>query len=293
VKNSLSSNSGSAILAAAPVSLQMETKPPDNSAAAGQESAAGRLIINADDWGRNFDTTERILECTRRKTISSVSAMVFMEDSARAAKIARESGIDAGLHLNLTTPFTDPRCPSELSAQQHRISEYFRRYHPLARVVYHPGLSLAFKSVVAAQIDEFRRIYGTDPTRIDGHHHAHLASNVVFGGLLPAGTIVRRNFSFKPREKSWYNLLFRNLVDHVVARNHRVTDYFFSIDPIDEPGRLQRIFSLAQQSVVEVETHPYVPEEYRFLSGTEILKLTEKFPIASTFAAHPDAIASS
>ena len=96
--------------------------------------------------------------------------MVFMEDSERAAEIARKSGIDAGLHLNLTTPFTAPDCSPALIDQQHRIAEYFRRYHPLARVVYHPGLARAFKNVVTAQIAEYRRIYGTDPARIDGHH---------------------------------------------------------------------------------------------------------------------------
>jgi hypothetical protein len=271
----------------------MATNSTDNSAAAARESVSGCLIINADDWGRNRDTTDRIFECTCRKTVSSVSAMVFMEDSERAAEIARQSGIDAGLHLNLTTPFTAPNCSRALIGQQHRIAEYFRRYHPLARVVYHPGLARAFKDVVGAQIEEFRRIYGAGPARIDGHHHVHLSSNVVFGGLLSAGTIVRRNFSFKPGEKSWYNRLFRNFVDGVVARNHRVTDFFYSIDPIDEPGRLQRIFALAQHSVVEVETHPYVPEEYRFLCGPEILQLTEKFPIASNFVVHPSRGASS
>jgi chitin disaccharide deacetylase len=265
----------------------------DNSIVPVRESASGCLIINADDWGRNRDTTDRIFECTRRKTVSSVSAMVFMEDSERSAEVARNSGIDAGLHLNLTTPFTAPDCLPALVDQQQRIAKYFRRYHPLARVVYHPGLARAFRYVVGAQIDEFRRIYGTDPARIDGHHHVHLSSNVVFGGLLPSGAIVRRNFSFKPGEKSWYNRLFRNFVDGVVARNHRVTDFFFSIDPIDEPGRLERIFSLAQRSVVEVETHPYVPEEYQFLCGPEILQLTEKFPIASNFKVHTKRSASS
>ena len=35
-----------------------------------------------------------------------VSAMVFMEDSERAASIARADAIDAGLHLNFTTAFS-------------------------------------------------------------------------------------------------------------------------------------------------------------------------------------------
>src|SRR5258708_25144263 len=59
---------------------------------------AGVLIVNADDWGRDYETTARTLECALHGTISSVSAMVFMQGSERAAAIARERGIDAGLH---------------------------------------------------------------------------------------------------------------------------------------------------------------------------------------------------
>src|ERR1044071_8087146 len=69
-------------------------------------SDEGLLIVNADDWGRDARTTDMIAACVSQHTGSSVSAMVFMEDSERAAAIARANGIDAGLHLNLTTPFT-------------------------------------------------------------------------------------------------------------------------------------------------------------------------------------------
>src|SRR5438445_7602395 len=65
----------------------------------------GVLIINADDWGRECETTDRILDCICCGAVSSVSGMVFMEDSERAACIAREKGVDVGLHLNFTTPF--------------------------------------------------------------------------------------------------------------------------------------------------------------------------------------------
>jgi len=67
---------------------------------------AGSLIINADDWGRDLATTDRIRECFEAQAISSASAMVFMADSERAAKIARLGSFDCGLHLNFTTPFS-------------------------------------------------------------------------------------------------------------------------------------------------------------------------------------------
>ncbi len=48
------------------------------------KSGEGVLIVNADDWGRDRETTDHTLECVVGGAVSSVSAMVFMEDSTRA-----------------------------------------------------------------------------------------------------------------------------------------------------------------------------------------------------------------
>ena len=237
------------------------------------QSHAGFLIVNADDWGRDRLTTERTLECVRRKTVSSVSAMVFMGDSERAAAIAREHAIEAGLHLNLTASFSAPSGSPMLMECLQKIAQYLLR-HRLAQVVFHPGLISAFEYVVAAQFDEFRRLYGADPNRLDGHHHMHLCANVLFQGLLPPNTIVRRNFSFEAGEKSLWNRLYRSVVDRVLGRRHRLTDYFFSLEPLQPEGRLQRIFSLSREYIVEVEVHPVNQDEYQFLTEGGIGRLT-------------------
>jgi len=247
----------------------------------GEPRHAGALIINADDFGRDCWNTQKILECIAGGSISSVSAMVFMTDSERAAAIARERGIDAGLHLNLTTPFSQA-APALLREHQQRLARYLRR-HRLARLVFHPGLAGSFEYVVRKQLDEFNRIYGDPPARIDGHHHMHHCANVLMARLLPGGTVVRRNFSFQPGEKSWANRTCRKMLDRMLARRHRLTDYFFSLAPVELANRLERIFALSQQSIVEVETHPINPAEYRFLSGGEIFRRTGDHPVARGF----------
>lgn len=244
---------------------------------------AGVLIVNADDWGRDRETTDRSLECVRCAAVSSVSAMVFMKDSERAAAIALEQGIDAGLHLNFTTPFSAPGIPALLSGHQQRLSQYLLR-HRLSQGVFHPGLIRSFEYVVAAQRNEFARLYGSEADRLDGHHHMHLCANVLLGGLLPPGTVVRRNFSFQPGEKSISNRFYRHAVDRALARRHRLTDLFFSLPPLAPSGRLERIFSLAGRFVVEIETHPLNPAEYCFLTQGEMLGLVGDCPIAAGFA---------
>ena len=257
----------------------------ESSVKSGKGRTAGVLIVNADDWGRDQETTVRTLDCIFRGSVSSVSAMVFMEDSERAAAVAREREIDAGLHLNLTTSFSAPHSAAQLVERQNQLASYLRR--PLAGAVFHPRLVRSFEYVVAAQVHEFHRLYGKHPERLDGHHHMHLCANVVFGGLLSPGTIVRRNFFFQAGEKSLANRLFRRFIDHMLARRHRLVDLFFSLPPLEPPARLQRIFSLARQFIIEMETHPINPEEYRFLTGGEIFRLLGDLPIASRFAVRP------
>jgi predicted glycoside hydrolase/deacetylase ChbG (UPF0249 family) len=244
--------------------------------------AGGILIINADDWGIDSETTDRIFECVRRGSVSSASAMVFMADSQRAADLAREYSVDVGLHLNFTTPFTSPRIPAGLMHHQQLLMRFLRGSR-FAKMVFHPALHGSFKYVVAAQLDEFRRLSGVEPKHIDGHHHMHLCANVMFGDLLPAGTATRRNFSFQAGEKSITNRLFRKLIDNKLAQKHRIADYFFSLSPLKPGERLERIVSIAKRSVVEVETHPANPEEYRYLTDGRIFNLIGDVPVASGY----------
>ena len=242
---------------------------------------AGVLIVNADDWGRDCDTTDRTLDCFRCGSLSSVSAMVFMRDSERAAALARNHAVDAGLHLNFTLPFSG-RVPSHLAMHQERLSHHLIRYR-LSQTIFHPGLSRSFEYVVAAQVDEFTRLYGREPNRLDGHHHMHLCANVLFGGLLPAGTMVRRNFSFRTGEKGRVNRLYRSAVDRVLAKRHRLTDYFFSLAPLEPQNRIYEILSIAAASVVELETHPINIAEYGFLTRGELLRNSGSLRIARGF----------
>jgi len=233
---------------------------------ADQARSGAAIIVNADDWGRDIATTERTLECIQHGVVSSVSAMVFMEDSERAAALARLHGVDAGLHLNLTLAYSAANCPMQLREHQGKLARYLKSSQ-LAAAVYHPGLAASFEYVVRAQFEEFERLFGRPPGRADGHHHKHLAANVTRQKLLPEGILVRRNLSFGPGEKGYLNRLYRRSQDARLARRHQLTDFFFDLLPIEPRHRLPRILKLADRFDIEIETHPVRDEEYRFLVG--------------------------
>ena len=157
----------------------------------GRRASPGLLVVNADDWGAEWATTDAILSCFQAGAISSATAMVFMDDSHRAAALARAHGLPVGLHLNLTMTYTDTQSSALAKEQQARLAELYatasrphRSLHPLA-------LHLV-RDCVEDQLQEFHRIYGGPPTHIDGHDHAHLSTNVLLSRALPRGIRLRR-----------------------------------------------------------------------------------------------------
>ena len=226
------------------------------------------IIINADDFGRTAAESDAIIACYTARRITSTTAMVFMRDSERAAEVANGLGMDVGLHLNFSQGFTAPGAGTRLQASHERVVRFLTA-SKYAVVVYNPFLRQQFRDVIEGQIDEFARLYGRQPSHIDGHHHQHLCSNVVIDRIIPAGPRVRRSFSFWPGEKSVFNRGYRSLVDRALARRYQMADFFFSLEQCLETDRLSRVFHLAETATVELMTHPMNATEYRYLMSDE------------------------
>jgi predicted glycoside hydrolase/deacetylase ChbG (UPF0249 family) len=222
------------------------------------------IIVNADDFGRSRAESDAVVACHTAGRITSTTAMVFMQDSERAAEAALSLDIQTGLHLNLSQEFTGARV-SERLRQSHDRVVAFLRSSKYALVVYNPLLRRQFRDVVEAQIDEFARLYGEPPSHIDGHQHLHLCANLLKDRCLPAGSRVRRNFSFWPGEKSALNRYYRRCVDSILARKYSLVDYFFSLEESLRSGRLDKVFSLAETATVELMTHPVNRQEFDYL----------------------------
>lgn len=226
------------------------------------------LTVNADDFGRCAVTTDRTMACLAANRINSASAMVFMEDSERAAGLAIGSGLDVGLHVNLTEAFTGSNVPRSLRHSQ-EILRRFLRVNKYALVIYNPFLRSAFREVFGAQLEEFTRLYGRVPSRLDGHQHMHLCTNMLVDGLIPTGARVRRSLSFTAREKSFVNRYYRRIVDRCLAKRYRVGDFLFALSQQCSIPQLRRVAMLAKSFDVELVTHPQVNVEFETLLSNE------------------------
>jgi predicted glycoside hydrolase/deacetylase ChbG (UPF0249 family) len=226
------------------------------------------LIINADDFGRSAPETDVAVKCYQDGRITSVSTMVFMADSERAAELVQESQLDVGLHLNFSETFTETNIPARLRECHNRLVGYLRRTK-YTQLFYNPFLRDAFSYSYHAQAEEFARLFGNPPARVDGHHHMHLCANLLLSKLIPAGVKMRRSFSFWPGEKSWLNRKYRALVDCWLQRKYRLTDYFFDLTQCIEGNKFGRVTSLAKSNTVELMTHPIGPREADYLLSDE------------------------
>jgi len=234
------------------------------------------LIINADDFGRSRLVTDRILSCYKQGSVTSMSAMVFMEDSQRAADLAKEYGIDAGLHLNFTQKLTQRIHNLSFCDNHDRIVGFLNR-NRYNFLIYNPLLRKQFEYVFKVQFEEFERLYGTSPSHIDGHHHMHLCANMVIETIIPEGQKVRKNFSFVRGEKSLLNRMYRAVIDEWLSRRYLTPDYLFSLSECIKSGRLERIFELSKTSNVELLTHPELVEDFEWLMGNKCIQAISNY----------------
>jgi chitin disaccharide deacetylase len=230
------------------------------------------IIVNADDWGRSRSETDAALACYKEKRITSVTAMVFMEDSVRAADMAKDAAIDVGLHLNLGQRFTGDSYTILLQTYHDRVVRFFT-LNKYSHLLYNPFLRQQILYTYQAQVDEFHQLYGRYPSHIDGHKHMHLCTNMLLDRVIPMGEKVRRSFSFSKGEKSLLNRLYRKMVDLWLARRYQLTDYFFSLSQSLQSDRLRRVAELAKSATVELMSHPANRNEYDYLMSDDYIAL--------------------
>jgi len=245
--------------------------------------ADGLLIVNADDLGYDAPTTDAILESFRRGAITSATAMMHMADSERAARLARESGIPAGLHLNLIEPFTGAAVPPRVREDQERLCGHFASKHRL-RWLYDPRIRGLLRRTIEDQLNEFERLYGGPPTHFDGHRHMHLSLNVVLGRTPLSPLPARRSFSYEPGDKSLANRAWREGVSFAIRSRFGGTRWFFSIrDLAPELGGkgLDRALERSRESAVEVMVHPGWDDERGLLEDPAWAERISRFRLGS------------
>jgi predicted glycoside hydrolase/deacetylase ChbG (UPF0249 family) len=240
------------------------------------------LIVNADDWGLRPEVTDAILECWQAGAITSASAMVHMEDSARAFALADSEGPPLGLHLNLTTPFTAADVPPDRRRRQQRAVAYFagpRR----RRLLFDPRVRGSIDSCIADQLDAFAQSGAGMARHADGHQHVQVCPTVLFAPSLGRLASLRRAQSFLSGRRSTSKRAYRGTVNLVLRRRFRSVRFVSLRDLHPDLGGtgLDRLADLARRDDVEVMVHPAWEEERQVLLSSDWLQRLASLPTGS------------
>ena len=121
------------------------------------------ISICADDIGQDPAIAEGCLELFalgRLNQISVLSQSPFIKDHLQQISLARQQGLQVGLHFNLTLPFNDATF-----------------YMSLGRLVLLSHLGLLsthlIQNALDSQIQMFEDLFQFRPDFIDGHQHVH------------------------------------------------------------------------------------------------------------------------
>jgi chitin disaccharide deacetylase len=238
------------------------------------------LIINADDWGYDARVTDAILRCFRAGAITSTTAMMFMEDSTRAAELATPWRNAIGLHLNLTEAYSDLAATSAVRDRQLRAIRVFEgaRYR---RWIYDPTVQRIVDDAIADQVEAYVELYGQAPSHFDGHHHIHTCPNV----------FLSRRFSriARARHVIWHKgsplaRPIREARGVLLRRRFRTPRAFFdlrAVHPAFEGQGLDDVLRRAHREPVELMVHPGFPDELPVLLSNEWRALLQAVPLSS------------
>lgn len=231
------------------------------------------LIVNADDWGATPHVTDSILRAFRAGAITSTTAMVFMQDSERAARLALEHGVPTGLHLNLIEEFDGPHVPAVVAERHRRLREHFadlpRRRWRFSRRARHD-----IAAEIETQVGEYRRLYGRSPEHLDSHHHAHVCPDVLASRSLPAGTKVRQTRSIAPGQGLSAQAIASRAKARAIALRFRTTSRFWAVHDV-HPAiggvGFEAALRAGENRTVEVMVHPGFVDELPLLLADDWL----------------------
>jgi chitin disaccharide deacetylase len=227
------------------------------------------LIVNADDLGATPSATDPAIECFDAGALTSATAMVWMHDSGRAARLARERALPVGLHLNLTLPFADPSAPADVRSRQLALTGEFDR-DSWRRSARGDLAEAEIARSIEDQLERFSEQFG-QASHLDGHHHVHVHPAVL--AQLPRSLPIRPPLAGAER---------RTLGQRWLRRRFRGADTCLPFQQVHPAlGGDIALLDAARHRVVEVMVHPALPQEREALLSAEWRAALARLPLGS------------
>lgn len=241
-----------------------------------QSTDRARLIITADDFGRDAACSAAIAESLTHGAVTSASIMANGGHFEQACALARANGLidRIGVHLSLDEgPALSPEMAPYTDSAGHLCVR--RSLMPLG-----PSFRRAVEAELSAQVNRVIAS-GIQPTHLDSHRHIHtafpigrlvvrLARRYRIPYVRPARNLASRGAS----AASAYKWMFNRYLAVCV----RTADYFGDIVDFyrrsDEHGATGLI-----ECMIHLDDSPRGLEQRRLLKSKEFLKFLKNFQL--------------
>lgn len=217
-----------------------------------------RLIVNADDFGKNKEVNQAICEAFGRGVLSQTTLMVNMPYAKEAVELAQANGFahKVGLHLNLTEgePLSeDIRRMSRFCDENGRFHAGFH-LHTRSRLYMGCRSVLAVRKEAEAQLARYQA-FGLKLGHLDSHHHVH-TDHPVYQAIRPLlfrYGIRSMRISRNLFDVSGLSGIYKDLYNQGLRRAGLITaDYFGSFEDMKESG----CALTCKKGVLELMLHP-------------------------------------
>lgn len=199
-----------------------------------------RIIVNADDFGRNVENTNAILIAHKFGILSSTTVMVNRGAFDFACKLIKENPtLKTGLHIDLDSIFM--------------MKEPNRFYKRLMKIT--KFMEVKIKEEINKQLDKFLKA-GFLLTHLDSHHHAHMHPDVlpiVANKAKELNVPIRFHYGYYDKSKLFYKNLEKDILLPIL-KHFSVRHPYFLRDQFDLDSDYE---------IGEIMMHPGFNERWR------------------------------
>ncbi len=254
------------------------------------------LIINADDFGWDSDSSDAIIDLLQQQKISSTTILANCVKPGELAKLRTIESISTGLHLNLVSgqPLSEPGRNNSLTDNS---GNFFSAAGLFQKFLTKSVSNNDIKNEIKAQIN-FLKDHGINISHADSHQHLHqfpMLGKIITQTLKENGITKIRNChpTSTPSMRAKIIWTFAMLTRHNLAGfkspEGLIPDFSFA-DLYDDPF-FERILkhSFHGKNILEIMTHPGLADkpgsylnrkqEYEFWKNTNINTLFLKYDI--------------
>ena len=242
-----------------------------------------KIILHADDFGYNKETTETTIECFERGALTSATIMANCEATDLAIEYAKKHPeFSWGVHLTYVDGLkpVSKDCLSLVDKDGLFFNSNYTRKRALT-------LSLKQTDIVNETISQIKVLKnaGIEVSHLDSHGHLHKFPSFLFAIKKAAEECnIKRvrgvqNIFINEQKRGIIGVL-NDLFRIYIKKNHKSTDYFYmaanSFDTNWADAIISKIMNISNEKTIEVGIHPGKTEDWRINEFNDIIDFAIK-----------------